>query len=68
MKRMNDRGFNETDVRTMLAQALRLRDDVEPGRWVVDAKLDSRVWQVIVEPDTIDKLLVVITAFPAERQ
>jgi hypothetical protein len=68
LKRMIDRGFNESDVRTMMAHALRLREDAVPGRWVVEAKLDARAWQVIVEPDTIDKLVVVITAFPAERQ
>jgi hypothetical protein len=41
-----------------------LRQDVEPGRWIVETQHDSRAWQVIVEPDTIDKLLIVITAFP----
>jgi len=67
LKRMSDRGFTETDLRTMMEQASRLREDTEPGRWVVETRLHSRYWQVIVEPDTLDKLLVVITAFPVER-
>ncbi len=64
LKRMIDRRFSETDLRTMMEHATTFRPDSEPGRWVVEAKHDSRAWQVVVEPDTIDKLLVVITAFP----
>lgn len=64
LKRMVDRGFSETDLRTMMVHATGLRRDAEPGRWIVETKHDSGVWQVIVEPDTIDELLVVITAFP----
>ena len=67
LKRMIDRGFTETDLRKMMAQAIGLREDAGPGRWVVEAEHDSRPWHVIVEPDTMDKLLVVITAFPVER-
>ena len=64
LKRMVDRGFSETDLRAMMEHATGVRQDVEPGRWIVETKHDSGVWQVIVEPDTIDELLVVITAFP----
>ncbi len=64
LKRMVERSFSETNLRTMMEHATELRQDVEAGRWVVETKHDSRAWQVIVEPDTIDKLLVVITAFP----
>ena len=64
LKRMVDRSFSEADLRTMMEHATGLTQDVEPGRWVVETKRDSQTWQVIVEPDSIDKLLVVITAFP----
>lgn len=64
LKRMIDRSFSETDLRTMMEHATELRKDAEPGRWVVETQHRSGVWQVIVEPDTIDELLVVITAFP----
>lgn len=60
------RGFSETDLRTMLEQASRLRQDRDPERWIVETTLNHRGWQVIVEPDTIDRLIVVITAFPVE--
>lgn len=66
LKRMVDRSFSETDLRSMLERATGLRRDVEPLRWIVETMHDSRVWQVIVELDTLDELLVVITAFPVE--
>lgn len=66
LKRMIDRGFTETDLRTVMEAAVRLRPADEPGRWLVESSHESRAWHVIVEPDTIDKLVVVITAFPVE--
>jgi len=50
----------------MMASATRLREDEEPGRWVVETSHESVPWEVIVEPDPVDRLLVVITAFPVE--
>jgi hypothetical protein len=66
LKRMVDRGFSETDLRAMIESATGFLEDVEPGRWIVATDHDSRPWQVIVEPDSHDQLLVVITAFPIE--
>jgi hypothetical protein len=36
------------------------------GRWLTDTAHRRRHWQVIVEPDTSDHLLVVVTADPVE--
>ena len=66
LKRMLDRGFSEVELRGMMEHASGLHKDDEPGRWVVEAKRDSESWEVIVEPDMVDKLLVVITAYPTE--
>lgn len=49
-----------------MERAARLRQDEEPGRWVVETSHESRSWEVIVEPDSTDQLLVVITAYPVE--
>jgi hypothetical protein len=63
-KRMEDRGFSEVDLRDMLEPAARgLRDDVVPGRFVVETTFQGDVWEVIVEPDPEDRLLVLITAY-----
>lgn len=49
-----------------MANATNLRRDHEPGRWVVESQHDSRLWEVIVEPDAPDQLVVVVTAYPVE--
>ena len=63
LKRMVDRGFSEVDLRTMMDGARGYRGDVEPGRWVVDTSREGVPWEIIVEPDAVDRLLVVITAY-----
>ena len=62
LKRMVDRAFSEVELRSMMESAEGLHAEALPGRWVVVAKLESRQWEIIVEPDAADRLLVVITA------
>jgi len=57
-------GFSELDLRNMMTSAMNLHEDHEPGRWVVETTHESRPWAVVVEPDAVDDLLVVITAYP----
>ena len=66
LKRMVDRGFSEVDLRSMMASAMSFRKDLQLGRWVVETMHASSAWEVVVEPDAADKLLVVITAYPVE--
>ncbi len=61
---MEDRGFNEVELRVMLQKASSFRPDLVVGRWVTDSRHRRRRWEVIVEPDDRAKLLVVITAYP----
>jgi hypothetical protein len=63
---MVDRDFSEVDLRSMMSIAMNLREDHGPGRWVVETSHDARRWEVIVEPDPAEQLLVVITAYPVE--
>lgn len=65
-KRMADREFTEVDLRQMLDEAEGHRPDVEEGRWVIETRLRGVRWEVIVEPDPVDRLLVAVTAFPSE--
>ena len=67
-KRMEDRGFDEIELRTMLQQAGHWRPDHVAGRFAIECRLRGLPWQVIVEPDPEDKLLVVITAYRVEQQ
>ncbi len=66
LKRMVDRQFNEVDVRTMLEIGTHVREDVEPGRWIVETSHEQRPWEVIVEPLSSERILLVITAYPVD--
>lgn len=64
---MEDRDFNEVDLRRMLEYASSYRADIVEDRFVIDARQAGRPWEVIVEPDVERQLLVVITAYPVEK-
>ncbi|MCK4416596.1 MAG: DUF4258 domain-containing protein [Candidatus Latescibacteria bacterium] len=63
-KRMVDRNFNEIDLREMLENAKGYYRDIVKGRWVMETKHRRRPWEIIVEPDPEEQLLVIITAYP----
>ena len=62
-KRMEHRDFTELDLRRMFDSATGFREDYFEGRWVVETAYQGDPWEVIVEPDTDETLLVVITAY-----
>jgi len=64
---MVDRGFTEVDLRAMMQSAVSLQEAGQPGRWIVMTKHESRPWHVIVEPDTAERVLVVITAYRVDE-
>jgi hypothetical protein len=65
-KRMEDRGFTEVDLRVMLEAASGYRVDVVDNRFVIETRHRGDAWEVIVEPDYVDSLLVVITAYKVD--
>ena len=64
---MEDRAFNEVDLRRMLEHAGGHRADIAEGRFVIEARHAGRSWEVIVEPDEMRHILVVITAYPLDQ-
>ena len=60
-KRVEDRGFTEVDLRAMLEHATGYRKDVVEDRFVIETRHKRRRWEVVVEPDETDLLLVVVT-------
>jgi hypothetical protein len=62
LRRMVDRGFNEVDLRTMLAIATHYAPEPD-GRFIIHSKWDGGHWEVVVEPDYTDRVLLVITAY-----
>jgi hypothetical protein len=65
-KRMEDRDFTEVDLRVMLEQAEGHHLDVVEGRRVIETRHRRHRWYIIVEPDPVERLLVVVTAYPVE--
>jgi hypothetical protein len=65
---MEDRAFNEVDLRRMLEYASGHHADILEGRFVIEATHAGRPWEVIVEPDEVRSLLVVVTAYPVEQR
>jgi hypothetical protein len=63
---MEDRGFTEVNLRRMLETAHSFRRDVIEGRFIVETRFRGQPWEVVVEPDEVEHLLVVVTAFAAE--
>jgi len=63
---MEDRTFTEVDLRQMLKRATGFRRDVVEGRFVLEARFLAGPWEVVVEPDEVEHLLVVVTAYPVE--
>lgn len=64
---MEDRGFNEVDLRRMFEHAGNHAPDITAGRFVIETRHEGRAWSVIVEPDEARQLLVVVTAYPMEE-
>ena len=62
-KRMVDRNFSETDLRTMLESPGNIRKALYEGRFVIETTYEGNEWEIVVEPDELDQILVVVTAF-----
>ncbi len=62
-ERMIDRGFAEVDLRLMFEATAAIRRGVAKGRWILEIAHDGDAWEVVVEPDEHDHVIVVITAY-----
>lgn len=63
LKHMEERNFDEVDLREMLQRSKSCRKDIVEGRWVIETRHERHLWEVVVEPDDFGKLLVVVTAY-----
>jgi hypothetical protein len=63
LDRMIDRDFCEADLRLMLEGADGFRSGSSVGRWIVETIHHGDAWEVVVEPDELDRVIVVITAY-----
>jgi hypothetical protein len=65
-KRMLQRDFTEVDLRTMVSNATNCAAGSVPGRWLLTTRQRDVRWEVVVEPDVEERLLVVVTAYQVE--
>ena len=61
--RMGQRDFNEAELRMMLEEASGIVPDEDAGRWLVLTNFRGVAWNVVLEPDHAQRIIVVITAF-----
>lgn len=66
LKRMIDRGFNETDLREMLGSATGCSPDLVAGRFDVSARFRGSDWVVAVEPGMLSRRLIAKAAYKLE--
>ena len=62
-KRMEERGLAEVELRALLQDATLLVPDVLPDRWVATGRRGTETWEVVLEPDSDDRVVVVVTAY-----
>jgi hypothetical protein len=62
LKRMQERGFNEAELRALLADAEELVEQIHGTFVVVSMQVDKR-WEIIVAPDLEKRRIVVISAY-----
>jgi hypothetical protein len=65
-KRMVTTKFNEIDLRSMLDSSSGYEKDSEEGRFLIRSVYKHKYWEIIVEPDYEEKILVIITAYSPE--
>jgi hypothetical protein len=66
-KRMLQRDFNELELRTMLHSATSYENDFVDGRYKINTTNKNKIWEIIVEPDFDEHVLVVVTAYKLEE-
>lgn len=62
-KRMEERGLTEVELRALLHGATILVPDVVDDRWVATGKRGGETWEIVLEPDVQDHVVVVVTAY-----
>lgn len=63
---MISRNFNEIDLRSMLSNPFGYERDSEEGRFLIKSVYKHKNWEIIIEPDFEEKVIVVITVFSLE--
>jgi hypothetical protein len=63
VKRMQERGFNEAELRAMIDDASGISEQAH-GTYLLDTCYEGRKWEVIVSVDDARQTVIVVTAYP----
>jgi len=66
LKRMEQRGLSEIDLRTMLHSASAYTMTMQRDRWLAHCNFQGTKWLVVLEPIHDLELITVVTVFPVE--
>jgi hypothetical protein len=64
---MEERGFSEIELRGMVSDVEDLVEARRPGRFIGRTRLRDRPWIVVLEPDTEERVIFVVTAYRREQ-
>ena len=64
--RMEEREFTELELRRMIDLATSITPGRVPGRFLVATRFQGTPWSIVLEPDSDERLVYVVTAFPRE--
>jgi len=51
----------------MLEYATDYSPDILEGRWRVKTRHNRHEWEIILEPEPIEKVVIVVTAYPVDK-
>ena len=63
---MELRAFIEIELRGMMEIVSGLHPEAD-DRWAIESRWHGQNWEIIVEPDLVTEQLVVITAYPVDK-
>ena len=63
LERMEIRNFNEANLREMIEATALIESGDVSTRFNLYARYDGDYWKIVVEPDPIDRVVIVVTAF-----
>ncbi len=68
LERMQERGLGEVELRTLLHDAEDVRPSCMPGRFLITSSAGKDTWRIVVEPDELEGILIVVTAYGVQSQ
>ena len=66
LERMHERTFTELELRAMLDEAEGYRPSITSGRFLIATRRERERWEIVVEPDEREEVLIIVTAYKVQ--